>query len=306
MSNNYLHTRQSFSLVLENKAIWPEYTEQLADAFSLFQRKRSHKRFIEFLESPFFIAKKDAARVPLSKLFSYLSGRIDKNPENSIRIKAILWDVYQSRDLTKDKRKLRALMKRLCKEILRFNAYEHLEEHPEEIARIETLSLRNKGLSKSYHSAQKTWKESAEALPVGTHGAFHRWAAHDAGYMGLDVPKSKFDPDAFRAMWRVLMEFVTLQQSLYEFEIARRPEIRDKLPAMTEAAEAFGYEAKLTGLYRGLVKLLETEVNNVESPTGSLFSGRPELTIRNVVLAARFVEVKKPSVDTRNPETVIP
>lgn len=246
MSEKYL------TLKLENKPVWPDSETLIVNSFVLISQKKSAERFKEYLASPFFV--KDGEQ--MTSLFSYLYPKLSSEEHTEIRLTDILWKVYKSRDLKAHGRGLRKLIKATHREIFRFNAYFLLEEQPEEMARLRTLSLRNKGLSEHYREEQKEWERQAEKLPSGTNGALHRWAARDAGYIGLDIPKSKFDAEAFKKIWKSLGSFFRLQQNLYELEVAHRPKLRGQLDSFIEDAVQNGRNAVLTNIYTKLASLL--------------------------------------------------
>lgn len=258
MNNSILMEDMNFELILGKEAIWPDLTEELAKVFSLIHIRRGRKRFENYLESPFFVEDGTA----MGKLFLYLFPRLRKGSKK-IQVRRLIKAVYgENIDFDACKRRLKTLVQDLCAEVIRFNSYLHLEDTPAEMERLRTMSLRNKGLSERYRAEQKKWVVASQNLPVGTNGAFHRWAALDAGYLGLDVPKASFDTERFNGIWSALHGFCAVQKSIYEMEIARRPDVKDSLRNLTHAAETTGPEAVLISLYRQVTSLLaaSTEV----------------------------------------------
>ncbi|MEM8584579.1 MAG: hypothetical protein AAGF87_09935 [Bacteroidota bacterium] len=231
---------------------WRKLEELLSSVMSLIRNKEERKRFNLYLSSPYLVL--DGKRYAL--LFEYLYSKMSGGENSATRVSAVLKNVYGDSDFKKYGRSLKSDIKSLCDEILRFKSLEYYNREPAERARLSVYALSHQGLPELYKKHQEKWVGAALKLPIGSRGAYHRWASTHAGYFSLEETKTKAEQKEFYQIAQSLDGFFSLHKFLYDHEQLRYK--KSKNEANSDKQQGGGNkDGEIAQLYAGLLSFME-------------------------------------------------
>lgn len=238
-------TSDDFYIVISGKKKFASELAVLFQNFELLVEKETRKTFLLYLDSDYPV--KDPL---LHDLFLILYKRFQKG-NRLIQGKRLIPSLLQHNDEEKGGRQLKRLIKKLTAEVLRFLAFQQLEQSPVERNRLIVAAVSPQVRPEVYRRALREFAAAVSVLPLGVEQSLYAWELAYRGHFSLSAPKESNDSTSFRNLGQVTDNLTGLLQLIYQCESVNRNGI-------WEEEQLAGDTPPLVELYRKLIELKET------------------------------------------------